>query len=397
MEIVSKEFIKPSSPTPDHNKILKLSLLDQIVPPIYAPLVLYYPNLENKPNNAHDFISQTTQTLKQSLSQTLTRFYPLAGRLKDALSIDCNDEGVLFVVAKIDTNLSGFLEKPDPQACRTHIPTQLSWSEPGPGSHVAMIQLNYFSCGGLAIGALFLHKIADGVTIHTFTEAWAAATRGGSVETVVSPDYSAPTVFLQSESLQRESYLFSIMRRYFGFGKTVMRRYVFDASAMSKLRSEFPGDGRRPSRVEMVSALMWKYFMVASSSKKNKNNDSDNLVSLLTHIVNMRKKADPPFPGHSFGNIVWLVAATSSNNNSGDRDLKQLFGKVRSAIGKVDVDLVKRMQGDDGFSGYCKWQHQFLHILGKKILLLCFLLMGIYYILNLVTIYKLLSTNICIK
>jgi hypothetical protein len=37
------------------------------------------------------------------LSEILTLFYPLAGRyIKDNLSVDCNDEGVELLEAKVD-------------------------------------------------------------------------------------------------------------------------------------------------------------------------------------------------------------------------------------------------------------------------------------------------------
>ncbi|PIN02019.1 Salutaridinol 7-O-acetyltransferase [Handroanthus impetiginosus] len=352
VEIISKDHIKPSSPTPHHLKTHKLSLLDQIVPPIYVPLVLYYPNLDHKPKNA-DFISQTTQILKQSLSSTLSRFYPLAGRVRDSLSIDCNDEGVLFVVTKFPYHLLDFLKKPDPATCRDHIPSELTWAEPGPGSNVAVIQVNYFDCGGIAVGSLFLHKVADGVTIGTFIKAWAtaaAAIAGGGGGQTIFPNYTAQYLFPQNETMKRESHLFSAMRQYFKFGKTRMRRYVFDASAISKLRAklDFPeaGSKQRPTRVETVSALIWKCFTISSK-------DSNHSKSLVTHGVNMRRKSDPPFHEHCFGNFVWLVPASSINNEA-DRDLKHLFGKVRNAINKVDVDFVTRMQGKDAFSGYCK-------------------------------------------
>ncbi|KAL2232216.1 vinorine synthase [Sesamum indicum] len=348
-EIISREHIKPSSPTPLEQRTYKLSLLDQIVPPIYVPLVLYYPNLENTPKDP-DFISQTTQILRQSLSATLTRFYPLAGRIKDKLSIDCNDEGVPFVVTKFNTRLSDFLKNPDSQVCRGHIPSPLTWAEPGPGSNVALIQVNFFDCGGIAVGSLFLHKVADGVTIGTFMKAWAAAARG-SVETV-SPDYAAQSFFPQNETMKRESHLFSAMRQYFKFGKTVMRRYVFDALAISALRAKLSsteGLKQRPSKVEVVSALLWKCFIIAS----NKSSNNHPTTSLVTHGVNMRRKAEPPFPEHSFGNFVWLVPASSTNDHT-DADLENLFSKVRNTISTVDVEFVKRMQGESGFLGYCK-------------------------------------------
>ncbi|ONI30186.1 hypothetical protein PRUPE_1G235900 [Prunus persica] len=42
VEVISKEIIKPSSPTPDHLRYLQLSFLDQLAPPVYNPFVLFY-------------------------------------------------------------------------------------------------------------------------------------------------------------------------------------------------------------------------------------------------------------------------------------------------------------------------------------------------------------------
>ena len=48
-----------------------------------------------------------------SLSQTLTRFYPLAGRIKANDSIDCNDDGAVFIEAQANVELSQILKDPD--------------------------------------------------------------------------------------------------------------------------------------------------------------------------------------------------------------------------------------------------------------------------------------------
>ncbi|KAJ0781433.1 putative salutaridinol 7-O-acetyltransferase [Helianthus annuus] len=44
--IISREIIKPSSPTPSHHRSYNLSQLDQCIPHIYMPLILFYPNNE---------------------------------------------------------------------------------------------------------------------------------------------------------------------------------------------------------------------------------------------------------------------------------------------------------------------------------------------------------------
>lgn len=361
-EIICRENIKPYSPTPYDKKNDKLSLLDQILPPITVPLILYYPNPNPK-------TTKSTCILKQSLSQTLTRFYPFAGRIKDSFSIDCNDQGALLVVAKFNSlSLSDFLKKPvDLHACRAHIPSQhqLNLSEPGPGCHVAMFQVNHFQCGGIAIGSLFSHAVADGVTVSSFLKAWAAIARGLEEEALF-PDYAASSLFHQNTSMQRESHLFSVMLNYFKIGKTVVRRYVFDGPTISKLRADLllstsEEEGlkrRRPSRVEIVSALMWKCFMLASSSSSSSagNSDYNSVISLVSHSLNMRRKADDPsFSDHSFGNFLWLAPASTVNNQNG-RDLKHLLGKLRSAISHVDIDFVKRMQGTYIFPSWNDWE-----------------------------------------
>lgn len=119
---------------------------------------------------------------------------------------------------------------------------------------------------------------------------------------------------------------------------------MFGAASISRLRAGLTEpERRRPTRVETVSAFLWKCFMEASAAA-----GSGRSMSTVSHGVNMRRKTEPPLPEHSFGNYVWLVPASSS-----DGDLKMLFGKVREAIGRVDVEFVRRMEGDVGFAGYC--------------------------------------------
>ncbi|KAE8123967.1 hypothetical protein FH972_018880 [Carpinus fangiana] len=51
VEIISKEIIKPSSPTLPHDlRNLKGSFLDQLAPTTYIPIILFY-----QPKSGHDF------------------------------------------------------------------------------------------------------------------------------------------------------------------------------------------------------------------------------------------------------------------------------------------------------------------------------------------------------
>ena len=77
-EIISRETIKPFSPTPHSQRWYKLSVFDQMSYGMYIPIILFYTS--NGDDNPVGF-SHRLSGLKKSLSETLTRYYPLAERL----------------------------------------------------------------------------------------------------------------------------------------------------------------------------------------------------------------------------------------------------------------------------------------------------------------------------
>ncbi|GFP80160.1 vinorine synthase [Phtheirospermum japonicum] len=318
-------------------------MLDQIVPPMLVPLVLYFPN----PNKISD-PNHHSNNLKHSLSVTLTRFYPLAGRVNpDGQSINCHDQGVPFTVVKSRLNLSDLLRnKPDENLPRHLLPCAVTWdTEHCPGSSVALVQVNYFDCGDIAIGLVFWHKIADALTMGNFVNAWAHAARGSSES--IPPSYVAQSVFPPKSEMQNPKGSLSTILKT---GESIMRRYTFDAPAISKLKSimtSAAGNRRGPTRVEAVSALIWRCFMAASRANHRS-------ASVMTHAVNLRRRAEPPFPAECFGNFPGLAAAAAYNGEIENEgfELGQLLGKMRAAIAKIDGEFVKRLQGDDGMSGY---------------------------------------------
>ncbi|KAK2664948.1 hypothetical protein Ddye_003522 [Dipteronia dyeriana] len=80
VQIISKKLIKPSVPTLFHLHNMSISFMDQLLPPLYTPLIFYYPD-----HTVKSF--QRQNQLEKSLSEILTLFYPLAGRyIKENLS-----------------------------------------------------------------------------------------------------------------------------------------------------------------------------------------------------------------------------------------------------------------------------------------------------------------------
>ncbi|XP_048131241.1 stemmadenine O-acetyltransferase-like isoform X2 [Rhodamnia argentea] len=338
VEVVSKEFIKPSSPTPNHLKSHKLSLLDQFMPPTYCPMLLYY-TIEG----ADRATRKTTpiQLLKQSLSKTLALFYPFAGKMKDDLSIDCNDEGALFIEARAEFPLSLLLERPDMETIGKIQPRAAAWGEGGPGDPVAMVQATTFACGGVAVCLLLSHTIADGVSFMSFFKCWAATARnsGGTLR----PNFDAPSFFIPGKTDTKEETYSSLCAPFANASRCGTRRFVFDASATARLKAKASNSQvRNPTRAEVVTALMLKSITAAW----NKASNLDKPGALL-QPHNLRPKAISSFPDDAIGNYVWPMPMLCEPEAK-DNDLPGLVSRLREMKAKVDGPFVRSFVGDGG-------------------------------------------------
>ncbi|KAK4763662.1 hypothetical protein SAY87_013100 [Trapa incisa] len=185
VEIVGRETIKPSSPTPANLRRYSLSMLDQIAPPVFMPLIVFFPKDDLMTNE------EKIDRLKRSLSQALARFYPLAGRVKgDNLSIECNDEGAHYVEARVECDLADILENPVPGLLNRLLPFKLE----DVGELVAAFQVSLFNCGGLALSFCISHKAADALSFFTFINSWAAIARG-DIRNLVTPCFDSAAMF----------------------------------------------------------------------------------------------------------------------------------------------------------------------------------------------------------
>lgn len=330
IDILYKETIKPSSPTPHNLTNFKLSLIDQFAPLVYVPIVVFY---HSNPDNP-----VKTNLLKKSLSKTLTYFYPLAGRIKNESSVDCNDEGVDFSEARVNCCLVDVLDKPDSGSLAQFLPCDLDSTKSASGSILA-IQINLFNCGAVAIGVCMSHKIADGSTLSTFINSWALLTSNINVH--IDPTFIAGSIFPSRD-------LSMMPKISIAQGKCITKRFVFDAANIKTLKERVLYKGiDKPTRIESISALIWKCAMVASRVRYGSFRPS-----ILTHAVDLRRKLIPPLPENSVGNILWLAVA--SWKNEGDIDMHEVVYQLRKAISEFDTEHVKRLQGEEGFFTLCE-------------------------------------------
>lgn len=344
VQIISKEDIKPSSPTPPYLKTFNFSLLDQFIPSPYAPIILFYPNdcltLAEIPKRL--------ALLKRSLSETLTCFYPLAGKIKDDLSIECNDDGAYCVEAQVNCRLDEFLTMPDLLLLHRFLPCELM-KESTAVTYVTNIQVNVFDCGGIAIGICISHKMLDGDALSTFLRAWSATARG--CEEIIYPNFAAPSLFPANDLWLRDTSMV-MWGSLFKKGKCITKRFVFDASAISALKVAATSSKIKcptPTRVEAVSAFIWKCIMAAS---KEKHGYQTQRPCVLTHLVNLRRRMTPPLSDNCTGNLLWMAAAKCMNPDK--PELRDLVGELKDAISKLDGEFVTKIRSDEGNSLMCE-------------------------------------------
>ncbi|KAG6713754.1 hypothetical protein I3842_05G169500 [Carya illinoinensis] len=343
IQVISEESIKPSSPTPPHLRHYQLSFLDQIAPPVFMPLVLFFPNLE-----AHNSLANLSKVLqlKKSLSETLTRFYPLAGRVKDNLCVDCNDEGVHYVEAKANCQLVEFLEDPVPAELNKFLPLALDDIK----DLAVVVQVTSFNCGGIAIGLGMSHKVADALSFFTFLNSWAAInnTLGENCEIMVSrPRFDSATLF-PPKALTGFEPRTGIVK-----DNIVTKRFVFDASAIAAVKAKYTENSEhptRPTRVEALSAFIWTRFMATTQSKS----DQQRKLYTVLHAVNLRTRMDPPLLENYFGNISRVAISVPSMDNDHPGEYHGILNQVRESIRKVNVDFVKELRENEGHLNFIK-------------------------------------------
>ncbi|KAE8704231.1 Pre-rRNA-processing protein TSR1 isoform 1 [Hibiscus syriacus] len=345
VEIVSKELVKPSSPTPHHLRTHLLSFLDQFLPSIYVPMVLFYMNQETGIPSA-DIIadnSRRAQLLKESLSETLTLFYPFAGRIEEHhLSVDCNDEGAYYVKARVNSRLREFLELTD----SSYVPQLLPATSAG--GYVSMIHLSR-----------------------------AAALPSDHVSCTWSSMQLALQHFLENAAFSKEA-TSTLMTTFLKERTCRTTIIVFDASAIASLKARAASSSvSNPTQVEVILALLTKCIIATLKSKSDTRKST-----LINHTVNLRQRAVPQIPKTSIGNFLCVAAALATEN---DTELDTLgWGKptwvckdcAESEAAIENTVLLMDTKMEDGIEALVFMEDQHLVMLEQNRDLLAFATLG---------------------
>ncbi|KAJ1277337.1 hypothetical protein BS78_05G287000 [Paspalum vaginatum] len=335
VQVLESSFVAPSEATP--TKGLWLSPLDLMqasrshTPTVY----LYRRTTSSAAADDDDFFD--VRRLKASLAKALVSFYPLAGRLgvdgNGRAEISCNgdDGGALFVVARSDHLTVDDVTsiKPSPELRRLVVPRI------EPSSVIMGIQVTFFKCGGVAIGAALHHAAIDASSAIHFFQTWSAISRSGAVEMELEhPCHdrtllqarSPPTV--HPDALSVLSTNLTLMDPPAPIDNAV---FAISRDQVASLKLLCGG----ASTFCAVSALVWQCVCAVRRLPP----DSE---ARLTFPVNIRRKVTPPLPDRYFGNALIRVCATGAAREiAGEEALAAVARRIRGVIAETDDELVR--------------------------------------------------------
>ncbi|KAI3866838.1 hypothetical protein MKX03_006728 [Papaver bracteatum] len=274
--------------------------------------------------NDEKCIDEKISNLKISLSRTLDRFFPLAGRLAiekheddNTLSvyINCNSEGVEFIHATADISVEDIVSPTyvpqsliDSLFSLTGVPNYKGQSHP-----LLSVKVTELRNGAVFIGCSANHSVCDGTSFWHFINSWSEIAR--SADNHVS---SPPPVFerwfiketdcpfrlpfsfadklsaaVSDTATAEVSPLQGLVEKCFHFTKANI------AALKEKAKTK---QSMVISSLQALLAHVWTAVIRCRSSLNDNYDDSRVLVVML--LMNNRTKLIPPLPETYFGNSV---------------------------------------------------------------------------------------------
>ncbi|KAL2318031.1 hypothetical protein Fmac_031907 [Flemingia macrophylla] len=361
-------------------RVLTLSNLDRQCPTLMH-LVFFYNNLSHQALEDLS-LNSVFSKLKSGLEETLTLWYPGAGRLRPnqgdgKLNLWCNNHGAVLAEAETSIrisqlgNLSEYKEffeklvyKPDFDGNFSNMP-------------LIVAQVTKFGCGGYSIGIGTSHSLFDGPATYEFLSAWASNSeivKGRSRSDVVPkpvhergillsgslhqatkgtknfPSNSGLNIAKKGSAMAIDHLYQLIMQTASGqkgfpleIGgpsdqrKCVLKTYHISGAMIEDLkRKHFPMKrGSLPfSTFEVLAAHLWKARTKALQVRKER-------VMCLQFAVDIRSKTSPPLAKAFTGNAYVLASVMMAAWEVEETSHEAIVEKIREAKNSVNHDYVK--------------------------------------------------------
>ncbi|KAE8795273.1 omega-hydroxypalmitate O-feruloyl transferase-like [Hordeum vulgare] len=334
VRVIRRSTVKASVTRP--GAVLPVSNLDLLYYPMPLSMVCAY----RRPSTGGGGFVDVVATFEAKLPSLLDHFFHLAGRIvADPRSglpeVHCYNQGAELVVGEVGVALASLhFGDLDASLARIGVPVQY-------GADVALsVQLVLFACGGFVVAWSTNHGLADGCALSMIVDAWPEVVRSGTI--VAAPNYdrsvfcprAAPSYGPSVGELFMPLASDRLVNSLTAGGSLVGRTYYVEERDLAMLRVQASGDGERgASRVEAVSAYLWKVFAATvGSSDEN---------CRMGWWVNGRRRLTTA-PGEAMrsyvGNVTTFAVAEASVDAIQRQSLPEIASMMRESIRSTATD-----------------------------------------------------------
>ncbi|KAF5456796.1 hypothetical protein F2P56_026237 [Juglans regia] len=352
-------------------KVLNLSNLDRQCPSLMYTVSFYKPSPSYK-DLSLDFVFNS---LKSGLEDTLSVWYPAAGRLclnqnDGKLDLWCNNKGAVLVEAVTQIKISDlgdlsqynkFFEK------LVYKPHSFGNFSQMP---LVVAQVTKFGCGGYSIGIGVSHSLFDGPATHDFLYAWASNSaimegkgrveqqkplheRGSTLLVVTNcPAPNMTTKLSEKSSSSRKraaaiDHLYQLIMQaatdqslsdvgYMNQNSYLLRTFHLSSAMIQSLKRKVSGKRGGSfscSSFEVVAAHLWKARSRALGLRRE-------TMVCLQFSVDVRNRMVPPLPKGFSGNAYVLASIAMTAGALEGESHERIVEKIREAKNSISNEYV---------------------------------------------------------
>ncbi|KAI3880694.1 hypothetical protein MKX03_008105 [Papaver bracteatum] len=263
--------------------------------------------------------------LKNSFSQTLEYFYPLAGRLairkhEDdetiSMYIDCKKStGAEFICATADMTVSDFLDSSYADIQLVHesfFPLDNVLNHEGQSHPLLSVQVTKL-IDGIFIGCSMNHTVCDGTSFWHFIASWAEISRGGDFCHISCLPILERFFFETDSQIRIPISTFQLLPQRYSHktNPLVERIFRFEQGSIASLKAkanlEISITERSITPISSLQALFAHIWLATTRARKLDPNEE---TSFWLTIGN-RSRMNPPMPEAYFGNSLQHGVATA--------------------------------------------------------------------------------------
>ncbi|GAA0168038.1 hypothetical protein LIER_22849 [Lithospermum erythrorhizon] len=117
----------------------------------------------------------------------------------------------------------------------------------------------------------------------------------------------------------------------------INKRYLFNSNSLSRLKAQVAADStvKNPSRVEVITALLYKCAMAATKASSAGIFKPSNMI----YVINLRQVTTPNIPAKTFGNFYYYSDISIANEE--EMKISRLVNELRNK----KTELFERCRG----------------------------------------------------